>query len=66
MKAKEIRNLTKEEMEQRERESRDELLAARLKQSVGDDIENPLAIRSTRRDIARLLTVMGEGEKNRT
>lgn len=66
MKAKDIRNLTNDEMRQREREMREELLASRLKLSVGDDIDNPLLIREKRRDIARVLTVMREGERDRS
>jgi len=55
MKANQLRDLTNEELEQRGREARRELFNLRIQQTTGQ-LENPLRIRTVRRDLARILT----------
>jgi len=59
MKASEIRELTKEEIEAKLMEKKEELFKLRFQHSLGQ-LENNSLIRKTKRDIARLLTIMGE------
>lgn len=59
MKAAEIREQTLEELRQKESELADQLFALRLQQVTGQ-LENPARIRSLRRDLARVLTVIRE------
>ncbi len=59
MKPKELRTLTQAELEQRLRESREELFNLRFQQKTGQ-LGNPLRIREIRKDIARLMTVLEE------
>ncbi len=55
MKAKEIRELTDQEMEKQLEDSRRELLNLRIQQANGS-IENPARLPQVRKDIARILT----------
>lgn len=59
MRAKEIRDLTGEEMRQKEHELAEELFRLRLRRSTGQ-LENSMRLRSLRRDIARLKTIQHE------
>lgn len=59
MKASELRDLTIEELTQKEKELRKELFNLRF-QKVTGEIENPMRIRQVKRDIARILTVKNE------
>ena len=59
MKPKEMRDLTGEELRQKMSETREELFKLRLQKSVGE-IEQPMRIRTLRRDVARMLTIMKE------
>jgi large subunit ribosomal protein L29 len=54
-----MRDLTGEELRQKMSETREELFKLRLQKSVGE-IEQPMRIRTLRRDVARMLTVMKE------
>jgi large subunit ribosomal protein L29 len=62
MKARELKELGAEELAQRIREQSQELRTLRLKQKMGNGVENPLRIRSLRREVARMLTVKRERE----
>ena len=55
---RELENLTQTELEQRLGELRDELFQNQFKNSMRQ-LDNPLKIRSARRDIARVLTLLG-------
>ena len=55
MKPSEIRELTDEELDQQFRESRRELFNLRVQQTTGQ-IENPIRLRTVRRDVARIRT----------
>ena len=58
-KPSELRDLSIDELKQEELMLRKELFNLRF-QKVTGEIENPMRIRKIRKDIARLLTVMGE------
>ena len=63
---RELENLTPTELEQRLGELRDELFQNQFKNSMRQ-LDNPLKIRAARRDIARVLPLLGreaaKGEK---
>lgn len=59
MKASELRDMTVEELSEKERDMRRELFNLRFQAATGE-IENPMRIRAVRKDIARVLTVMTE------
>ncbi len=59
MDAKEFRELSAEELDQKLRELRDDLFKLRLRAST-TQLENPARIRHLRREIARGETVRGE------
>ena len=61
MKSKDLRELSMEELRQRLDDSRDELFDLRIKKSTGE-VEQPLQIRTLRRGVAKILTVMKERE----
>lgn len=61
MRARELRTLTREELEQRLREAREELFNLKFQHKTGQ-LGNPLRIREVRKDVARLVTVLEEGE----
>lgn len=61
MKARELRELTKEELKERERNLREELFNLRF-QIATNQAENPQIIRNVRRDLARVLTILRERE----
>jgi large subunit ribosomal protein L29 len=57
MKAAELRNLGADELGTRERELTDQLFRMRIQKSMGQ-LENPDKIRTMRRDLARVKTVL--------
>jgi large subunit ribosomal protein L29 len=57
MKIKEIRELTSEELQVRKRELKEEIFHLRLQQQSGQ-LEKPSQLRTLRREIARLETVL--------
>ncbi|MCZ6671388.1 MAG: 50S ribosomal protein L29 [Verrucomicrobia bacterium] len=59
MKAKEVRNLSEQEIEKQLRDSRQELLNLRLRKQSGQ-VETPSQLRALRRDIARMETILIE------
>ncbi len=59
LKAAELRDQTVEELRQKEHELAEQLFALRL-QKVTGQLENPAKISTLRRDLARVLTVLGE------
>ncbi|HDN94772.1 MAG TPA: 50S ribosomal protein L29 [Nitrospirae bacterium] len=61
-KPSEFRTMTVEELKQEEGNLRKELFNLRF-QKVTGEIENPMRIRQTRKDIARVLTVITEKNK---
>jgi large subunit ribosomal protein L29 len=59
MKTKDIRSMTREELEQKLTESKDKLFKQKLQKSLGQ-ADNPYKIKETRRDIARIITILSE------
>ncbi len=62
MKPSELRALTIDELNQKEKELRKELFNLRFQQATGE-IENPKRIYAVRKDIARILTIKTEKMK---
>lgn len=63
MKASEIKELTDDELRSRYEDSTRELFNLRM-QKVSGQIENPLRLRTVRRELARMKTVMNQRVKN--
>lgn len=61
MKTKEIRELSPEEMRQKEEDLTEALFNLRFQHGVGQ-LENTQKIQSTRRDLARVKTIIRESE----
>jgi len=61
LKARDLRELDKEELQGKLRELKLELFNLRFQHATGQ-LENPMRIKETRRDIARVCTVLLEKE----
>lgn len=61
MKASELRNLTKEELQKKLKEARQELFNLRFQLATGQ-LKNYKRIKQVKKDIARILTVLKEIE----
>ena len=59
MKAAELRNLGHDELGVKERDLTDQLFRMRIQKSMGQ-LENPDKLRTVRRDLARVKTVLKE------
>lgn len=59
MKASELRDLTADELRDKERELAQQLFALRLQQVTGQ-LESPAKVQTARREMARVLTVLRE------
>ena len=59
MEAKELRDLSAEDLAQRRTELRQEIGHLRLKKATGR-LEDPMILRRTKRDLARLETILQE------
>lgn len=62
MKVTEIRDLSVDELQARERELDDQLFRMRIQKSMGQ-LETPLKIRGLRRDLARVKTILTQKQK---
>jgi large subunit ribosomal protein L29 len=65
MKAREIRNLTVEEVDFKKQEIEKELFNLKIRQATRQ-IDNPLRVRILRRDLARLNTIIREHQLDLT
>ena len=65
MKIKEIRELTPDELRARKRELREQIFHLRLQQASGQ-LEKPSELRTLRREIARIETVLTQKNKAAT
>ncbi len=65
MKIKEIRNLGTDELVQKNKELVEELFKLRLRHTSGQ-LESPAMMRSVRKNIARVMTVLKEREVQQT
>jgi large subunit ribosomal protein L29 len=61
LRARELRDLTDDELEQRLRDTRQELFNLRFQSATGA-LENSARLKLTKREIARILTVRNERE----
>ena len=61
MKAKELRDMTKEELENKMNDIKDELFRLRFQLATGQ-LDNAMRIKEVRRNIARVKTVIKERE----
>lgn len=59
MKPSELREITVDDLVQKEQDLRKELFNLRFQQATGE-IENPMRIRHIKKDIARILTIITE------
>lgn len=59
MKPSELRAMTPDELAEKEKDLRKELFNLRFQMATGE-IENPMRIRTVRKDIAKVLTIKGE------
>jgi large subunit ribosomal protein L29 len=62
MKIKELRELSPEELRHRETELVDQLFKLRFQKSLGQ-LESPMKIKTLRRDIARIKTLLNQSAK---
>lgn len=60
MKASELRELTVEELQERDQELSQQLFTLRLQQAASGTLENPAKVSQARRHRARVLTVLRE------
>ncbi len=65
MKVSDLRELTRDELVRKLGELRDEMFKLRLRQA-GEELPNPLRIRSIRRDIARCQTILAQVDRAAT
>jgi large subunit ribosomal protein L29 len=63
MRTKEMREMTREELEQRRRNLTEERFNLKMRKSF-KELENPLRLRHLRREIARINTVLSEDDLN--
>ena len=62
MKKEQMRELTKDELLQRQSEIEQEMFSLRMQKS-SKELDNPLKVRVLRREIARINTILREDEK---
>ena len=60
MKAHSIREYSDEELKQLAVETRRKIFDLRVRKNTGEVTDQPLLVRATRRDLARMMTVMKE------
>ncbi|GBD27414.1 50S ribosomal protein L29 [bacterium HR30] len=62
MRAKELRDMPTAELRAKLHELQERLVALRMKKRIGG-LESPALLRTTRRDIARILTILRERQE---
>jgi large subunit ribosomal protein L29 len=65
MKIRELRELSVDELKQKEIELEDQLFKLRFQKSLGK-LDNPMKIRNIKRDVARIITLLKEFQKKGT
>jgi large subunit ribosomal protein L29 len=63
LKANELRDMTDEELDEKLRETRQQLFNLRFQHATGQ-LDNPRKLRQVRHDIARIFTIRGERAMN--
>jgi large subunit ribosomal protein L29 len=64
MKARELRELSEEELQNKERDLADQLFKLRFQHNLGQ-LENAMKLRNIRHDIARIKTVLKEKSRRK-
>jgi len=64
LKPSELRDMTIEELKEKEKELRKELFNLRFQKATGE-IQNPNRIKQVKRDIARVLTIITEKQRQK-
>jgi large subunit ribosomal protein L29 len=64
MKARELRELSEEELERQEVELKDQLFKLKFQHALGQ-LENAMKLRSIKKDIARIKTILGENRERK-
>lgn len=64
MKAEKFREMSSEELHVKEKELQEQLFRLRFQKAIGQ-LDNAMRIRETRRDIARVKTVLGDQTRAR-
>ena len=59
MKARELRELSEEELQSKEEELKDQLFKLKFQQAIGQ-LENPMKLKNIKKDIARIKTILRE------
>ncbi|MGD2246336.1 MAG: 50S ribosomal protein L29 [Candidatus Aminicenantes bacterium] len=59
MKARELRDLTEEELKSKEEETKDQLFKLKFQHALGQ-LENAMKLKNLKRDIARIKTILRE------
>ena len=62
MKIEDLRKLTTEELQEKIKESKEELFNLRFQQATGT-LEKPVRLRELRKDVARMKTIIRERDK---
>ena len=65
MKVKQIRETPPEELLSQVKEAKAKILRAKVKKTASDVAKNPLEVRTLRRDVARMLTVVRERQQEK-
>ncbi len=63
MRAKELRALSEDELQQKERALKKELFELRYQRKIGR-VEKPSRFKQIRRDVARILTILNERKRD--
>ncbi|MEM6454030.1 MAG: 50S ribosomal protein L29 [Acidobacteriota bacterium] len=63
MKASELRELTEDELREREQDLAQQLFTLRMQRVTGQ-LDNPAKMGQARRDLARVLTILGEKRRS--
>lgn len=63
MKMQSLRDMTKDELLQKQHELKEEYFNLKMRKSM-KELDNPLKLRTIRRDIARIETILTEDQRN--
>lgn len=64
MKARELRELSEDELSRKEDELKDQLFKLKFQHALGQ-LENAMKLKSIKKDIARIKTILGENKEGK-
>lgn len=64
MKARELRELSEDELERKEAELKDQLFKLKFQHALGQ-LENAMKLKSIKKDIARIKTILGKNKEGK-